>query len=81
MRAAILVFVSFLSRAVPALAAEPLASSLSCMDANGVPATVVTTKSGKQVPIIYRKSDAFSASGWTPVRRCQEVSVRFQEYH
>ena len=62
-------------------AAEPLASSISCMNANGVPATVVSTKSGKQVPIIYWKSDTFSGSGWTPTRRCQEVSARFQEYH
>ena len=62
-------------------AAEPLASSISCMKANGVPATVVSTKSGKQVPIIYWKSETFSSSGWTPTRRCQEVSARFQDYH
>lgn len=67
--------------AAPAQAAEPLASGISCMAANEVPATVVTTKSGKQVPIIYWKSDAFSGSGWTPTRRCQEVSARFQDYH
>ena len=30
-------------------ASSALASSISCMDANGVPATVVKTKSGKQV--------------------------------
>ena len=65
----------------PAVAAEPLASSISCMKASGVPATVVSTKSGKQVPIIYWKSETFSSSGWTPTRRCQEVSARFQEYH
>ena len=62
-------------------ATESLASSISCMDANGVPATVVSTKSGKQVPIIYWKSTTFSGSGWTPTRRCQEVSARFQDYH
>ena len=62
-------------------AAEPLASSISCMTAGGVPSTVVSTKTGKQVPIIYWKSEAFSGSGWTPTRRCQEVSARFQEYH
>lgn len=65
----------------PAFAADPLASSISCMKASGVPATVVSTKSGKQVPIIYWKSETFSSSGWTPTRRCQEVSARFQEYH
>ena len=58
-----------------------LASSITCMDANGVPATVVKTKSGKQVPIIYWKSTTFAGSGWTPERRCKEVSMRFQQFH
>ena len=64
-----------------AYASSSLASTISCMNADGVPATVVQTKSGKQVPIIYWKSQAFSGSGWTPERRCQEVSARFQSYH
>lgn len=81
MRSAVLISSSFLGLAVPVFAAEPLASTISCGDVNGVPATVVTTKSGKQVPIIYWQSDVFAASGWTPTRRCQEVSSRFQEYH
>ena len=63
------------------IASSSLASTISCMNADGVPATVVQTKSGKQVPIIYWKSQAFSGSGWTPERRCQEVSARFQSYH
>ena len=58
-----------------------LASTISCMNADGVPSTVVQTKTGKQVPIIYWKSQTFSGSGWTPERRCQEVSARFQSYH
>ena len=74
-------FVVFSTPTAATLASEPLASSISCMRANGVPATVVSTKSGKQVPIIYWKSYAFSGSGWTPTRRCQEVSARFQDYH
>ena len=65
----------------PANASSSLASNISCMNADGVPATVVQTKSGKQVPIIYWKSRTFSSSGWTPERRCQEVSARFQSYH
>ncbi|MDB4659839.1 COP23 domain-containing protein [Synechococcus sp. AH-551-C10] len=63
------------------LRASSLASSISCIDAEGVPGTVVQTKTGKQVPIIYWKSQTFSGSGWTPERRCQEVSARFQNYH
>ena len=62
-------------------ASSSLASTISCMNADGVPATVVQTKSGKQVPIIYWKSQAFAGSGWSPERRCQEVSARFQSYH
>ena len=62
-------------------ASSALASSISCMNADGVPATVVQTKTGKQVPIIYWKSQTFSGAGWTPERRCQEVSARFQSYH
>ena len=73
--------VALLAVSSPVLASEPLASGISCISTNGVPATVVSTKAGKQVPIIYWKSKAFSGSGWTPSRRCQEVSSRFQEYH
>ncbi|WP_114994150.1 COP23 domain-containing protein [Synechococcus sp. UW179A] len=47
----------------------------------GIPVTVVKTKTGKSVPIIYWKSTTFSGSGWTPERRCQEVSARFQQFH
>ena len=65
----------------PVRASSALASSISCMNTEGVPATVAQTKTGKQVPIIYWKSQAFSGSGWTPERRCQEVSARFQNYH
>ena len=62
-------------------ASAALAASISCMNADGVPATVVQTKTGKQVPIIYWKSQTFTGSGWTPERRCQEVSSRFQSFH
>ena len=62
-------------------ASSALASSIFCMNADGVPSTVVKTKTGKHVPIIYWKSEAFSGAGWTPERRCQEVSARFQQYH
>ena len=65
----------------PVHASSALASTITCMDADGTPATVVTTKSGKQVPIIFWKSTAFSSSGYGPERRCKEVSARFQTYH
>ena len=63
------------------ISGSSLASRFSCININGTPASVVETKTGKQVPIIYWKSQTFSGSGWTPERRCQEVSARFQSYH
>lgn len=66
---------------IPKSIASSLASKISCMSVNGMPTTVVTTNTGKQVPIIYWRSSTFSESGWTPKRRCQEVSMRFQQFH
>lgn len=77
----LVVALSLLASGAPSKASEPLAAGISCMKADGVPVTVVTTKGGKMVPIIFWKSNTFSSSGWTPTRRCQEVSARFQEYH
>ncbi|MBC6424605.1 MAG: hypothetical protein GDA43_24800 [Hormoscilla sp. SP5CHS1] len=51
-----------------------------CGSSDGVPATIVRAKKGK-VPIIIWVDRGFEASGWTPERRCQEVSGRFQRYH
>lgn len=42
---------------------------------------MTTTRSGKQVPIILWKSGAFSSDGWSPEKRCQEVSQRFNNLH
>ena len=64
-----------------AKASSALASSIICMSDQGIPVTVVKTKTGKNVPIIYWKSTTFSGSGWSPERRCQEVSARFQKFH
>jgi hypothetical protein len=64
-----------------ARASSALAASFVCQPINGIPATVVQTKEGKRVPIIYWKSNAFTSSGWTPLKRCQEVTARFQSYH
>jgi hypothetical protein len=65
----------------PSRASSALAASFVCQPINGIPATVVQTKDGKQVPIIFWKSNTFSSSGWTPIKRCQEVTTRFQSYH
>lgn len=50
-----------------------------CVDRGGTPATVAYTRRGP-IELILWKSDYFDDSGYTPERRCQEVSVRFQEH-
>ncbi|NER35442.1 MAG: hypothetical protein F6J93_15805 [Oscillatoria sp. SIO1A7] len=44
---------------------------------DGVPVTMVRSLRGN-VPLIRWTYSAFSGSGWTPSRRCAEVSKRFQ---
>lgn len=56
-------------------------SKFYCASSSGAPATMTTTRRGKQVPIILWKSSAFSADGWSPERRCEEVSQRFNSLH
>jgi hypothetical protein len=56
-------------------------SKFYCSSSGGAPATMTTTRSGKQVPIILWKSSVFSADGWSPERRCGEVSQRFNNLH
>lgn len=43
----------------------------------GIPTTYAMTRRGA-VPVIRWYSEYFSAGGFTPERRCQEVSARFQ---
>ena len=45
-----------------------------------VPATIARTARG-DVPIIHWVSTWSSGSGWTPQRRCDLVSQKFQRYH
>ena len=56
-------------------------SKFYCGTSEGVPSTMSTTKSGKQVPIIRWKSSHFSDSGYTPQRRCEIVSQRFNDLY
>jgi len=52
-----------------------------CGNYDGVPSTMTTTKTGKAIPIILWKSNHFSGDGFSPERRCQEVSSRFSNLH
>ena len=56
------------------------ARSFVCSTSAGAPATNVVTQSGQQIPLIRWTSSVFNDSGWTPQRRCQEVSGRFDSY-
>lgn len=60
--------------------AQAAATSFSCGTSNGVPTTVAKTDDGRSVSMIRWTSNAFDGAGWTPQRRCQEVSQRFEDY-
>jgi hypothetical protein len=53
------------------------AQSFVCSTLSGVPTTLASMADGKQVPVIRWTSNVFDGAGWTPERRCQEVSGRF----
>ena len=61
--------------------AEARAKSFLCSTAGGTPTTIAVMSDGKQVPVIRWTSNVFDAAGWTPERRCQEVSGRFDTYN
>lgn len=63
------------------LTAQTTSPTFSCgRDIDGVPATMARTTRG-QIPMIRWKTEYFSSSGWTPWRRCEEVSRRFENYN
>lgn len=55
-------------------------TTFECSTINGVPTTIART-SQKQVAVIRWVSDFGSERGFTPQKRCQLVSARFQEYY
>jgi hypothetical protein len=63
---------------VPARAGA--ASSFFCGTSNSLPTTFARTERG-DIPVIRWTSNYFADSGWTPERRCAEVSDRFQTYY
>lgn len=53
-----------------------------CGTYDSAPSTMTNSAtSGKPIPIIMWKSNFFSSDGWTPEKRCQEVSERFNQLH
>lgn len=57
------------------------AQYFSCVNRSGVPTTVANMSSGKQIAMIRWTSSIFTDDGWTPERRCQEVSSRFTDFN
>ncbi len=51
----------------------------SCIQHQGKPKTVADTSRGK-IQLIVWESQYFKNSGWTPQKRCQEISKRFQKF-
>jgi Circadian oscillating protein COP23 len=54
-------------------------TSFYCGQSNGVPTTYARTQDGKKVAMIRWVSSNGLPPNWTPQRRCQEVSRRFQK--
>ncbi len=74
-----------LSAAASWLSVEPVLAGASargfvCGVANGAPATNALKADGTQIPVIRWTSSTFTAAGWGPQRRCEEVSERFDTY-
>jgi hypothetical protein len=61
--------------------ADARAKSFLCSNIGGVPTTIAATADGRSVPVIRWTSNAFDAAGWSPERRCKDVSVRFENYN
>ena len=50
-----------------------------CLQYRNQPTTVVDTTRGR-IQLIIWKSNFFASSGWTPQKRCQAVTQRFQKF-
>lgn len=72
---------SFCSQALLPDPAHSKAQHFTCANRSGVPTTIANMSSGKEVPMIRWTSSVFTDDGWTPERRCQEVSSRFTDYN
>ena len=65
---------------LPSHAQEQVRNRFFCGSSNNIPTTLARTPRGN-IAVIRWTSDYFSGSGWTPQRRCEEVSSRFQNYY
>lgn len=65
---------------MPSSNARPSSHSFSCANVNGNPATVAQRGNQQIVMIRWSKNDGYFGDGWTPERRCKEVSAKFQQF-
>ena len=67
--------------ALPSWAQVPTSQTgFRCDTSSDVPTTIYHNRQGVSEIWIEWVSDYFSTSGWTPVKRCQEVSARLETY-
>jgi hypothetical protein len=59
--------------------AQAQARRFICAKVNGVYTTIAKTPKGDR-PVVRWRANDFQEAGWTPDRRCREVSAKFQEY-
>lgn len=52
-----------------------------CGMSQGKPATLARTQRGQTVTLIVWTNQDFTASGWSPERRCQAISTRFERFN
>lgn len=84
MKKPIALVAALIAAVAPAVFSQPASAqsrnTFFCGMSEGKPATIVRTARGN-VPLIVWNNEAFSASGWTPKRRCEDVSARFQRFN
>ncbi|MGI0480889.1 COP23 domain-containing protein [Geminocystis sp. CENA526] len=65
---------------MPSSNARPSSHRFNCVNIQGIPATVARRGTEQVTMIRWSKNDGYFGDGWTPQKRCQHVSAKFQEY-
>lgn len=64
---------------MPSSNARPSSHTFACTNVQGTPATVARRGTEQVTMIRWSKNDGYFGDGWTPQKRCQHVSAKFQE--
>ncbi|WP_144051455.1 COP23 domain-containing protein [Geminocystis herdmanii] len=65
---------------MPSSNARPSSHTFACANVQGTPATVARRGTEQVTMIRWSKNDGYFGDGWTPQKRCEHVSTKFQEY-